>query len=433
MPDTPAPPSSYPLHSRDYLWERITFGTITDDDAEAMWKFVIEAARTAGGALVEDPGDSLTLADFKAAVLDINSRGDVGERLVLIMLVEGYVDNASARYESIVEQAGDAQWEKLWCKGALFAPTAPAIARDAWQRLLQLKSDFHYARCALGEVLERLGEISDAEAAYRIVVNQAVDEKNQQAWAVHNLGCIAQRRRDFDGAMHCFERSLQLNRELQDSTSIYLALLKLAEVAEARNEIVLTEAYLQQALQVAGEQADAPGVLGALEAISRMAERRGDFATAEDTVQRAIVLYEQLGDQRGAAGRHLRLGDLALLRDDAAASFTHTDRARAISQKSGDDAGTAHAFGALGGLSVRDKEYGDAEWYFRNSAALYEKVGDPRRSALMLENLGWICHIRGNTDASKEQLLQALALYERTGLHESAQKLREEMSKTGTG
>lgn len=36
MTDAPPPPSEYPLHSLEHSWVRITFGTLTNDDAVAM-------------------------------------------------------------------------------------------------------------------------------------------------------------------------------------------------------------------------------------------------------------------------------------------------------------------------------------------------------------------------------------------------------------
>jgi tetratricopeptide (TPR) repeat protein len=433
MTDAPSPPSEYPLHSLEYFWQRITFGTVTEDDAAAMWTFIVSAAHAAHANSVDDAKAPTTRDDFKSAVLDINARGDAGERVALALLVQGATDEAATRCEAIVGKAGDDPSDKLWCKGALFAPVAPSIARDAWQRLLQLRPDFHYARCVLGMVLKRLGDLRGAEAAYQSVVINASDDKKMQAWAVDKLGHMALRRRDLESAAHFFERSLQLNRELQDSAAVYLKLMRLAGIAESRENLVLAESYLQQALTVAGERTDAAGVLNALGAVSIMAEQRGDLAAAEDAARRAIDLHEHLGNQLGTADRYARLGELALQRDDLTGAFKHLDHARAISQKIGDDAGTARAFGSLGVIRAREQEYGDADWYFKNAAALYEKVGDLGMNALMLEKFGWTSYVRENAVMATEQLQQALVLYTRAGMHEEAQKLRQDMGKVGLG
>ena len=423
------PPSPHPPNTREYFWERIIGGYLTEDDATAMWQFITEAARPGRSDAEKEFDEIASIADFNEVVLEINERADANERVVLAKLVEGQTSDAARRCDVIITQAGDAQNDKLWYKGALLATVAPEIARDALQQLVQQMPNDHYARCALGRVLERLGDDAGAEATYRAVLTSADANHQDQARALDHLGYLARKRDNLDDAGPYFERALQLYREVGDANGIYATVKDLGRLAWQRGELVLAESFFRQALENAGERTDAEDVLNTLNDIAHVAEARGDFAAAEQAVKSAIGLHEHRDDKAAVASGYEMLGDLALKRKDLQAAYSQYDHAREISQKSGDDAGTARAFGFLGLVRLREKDYDHAEWYFNTAATLLEKVGDHHRNAVMLENLGWTFMLRGDAEQARGPFDRALAGYARLGMKEEEATLRESLAK----
>jgi tetratricopeptide (TPR) repeat protein len=278
------PPSSYPANTREYFWERIVGGYLGDADAAALLEFIAQAARTRnggttpGGAAASD--DFRTLTDFKEVVLDINQRGDAGERVALAALVGGDCAEAARRFDAVVAIAGDDTRRALWIKGALFASVDPAVTRDAWERLLQVDPDFHYARCAYGRLLERMGDISGAEAAFREVISRAADDPASQAMGTDFLGTMARSRKDYESATHLFERSLQLYRQLGDARGERITVEMLGRIAFLRGEPAIAEAYLNEALELCERAQDAVGMKRLLERLALSADQRGDAASA---------------------------------------------------------------------------------------------------------------------------------------------------------
>ena len=118
-PRPPPPPSPHPPNTREYFWERIIGGYLTEDDATAMWQFITEAARPGRSEAEKEFDEVASIADFNEVVLEINEHADANERVVLAKLVEGQTSDAARRCDVIITQAGAARNDKLWYKGAL--------------------------------------------------------------------------------------------------------------------------------------------------------------------------------------------------------------------------------------------------------------------------------------------------------------------------
>jgi len=242
------PPRQYPFDTREYYWDRILHGHLVESDASPMLAFITKAALDARGSTQAPTGaapadDHRSLTDFGEVMLDFNDRADTDEQLVLSQLVSGRPDDAASRCETIVARGGEDAAKKLWCKGALFVTIDPAVTRDAWQRLLAISADFHYARCAYGRLLERMYDIAGAEAQFREVISRADGDPRSQSMATDFLGTMARAREDWPAATSYFERSLELYRKAGDALGERLTLEMLGHIAAQSGDVTVSEIY----------------------------------------------------------------------------------------------------------------------------------------------------------------------------------------------
>ena len=444
MPDTKDPSNAHPPDSNEYFWGRILSQTLTQEDALALWKRVGDAADAVDAA--DGPADSAreyfeavvegaervaTRNDFVATVLEINRNGDTDERLVLSMLAGGNFDKAEEISERIVANSGARQAEKLGSMGALFAPSHPAIARSAWERLLKLRPDFHYARLALGSVLERLDDNHAAIDQYHTVIKRARGDRESEAQAFERLGSLASRDDDDDDAERYYERALTIHRLRDDAAAVHRVLEQLADIAMARGDRAEAIARHREGLEAAMACGDVVGSSSSLGGLEVLDAEQGFDADTENVVQQSIGWFAEHEAWPMAADAAMLLGEINRRRGKLVEAERFYERAREVSQKNGHDRGTARAFGALGLMRMGDKEYSHADWYFTTAAGLYEKLGDEGNCAVVLSWKGWNFRLQGDYHAAREQFQRAIARYSDAGLHERAKKLRADMEAAG--
>ena len=286
-PRQPPPPSEHPLNSREYFWERIAFGYLTDDDAAAMWRYITAAAQAARTDAVKDETSS-SLADFKEAVLDINARGDAHERVVLTTLVGGNTADAARRYEAVIAQAGDRHKQALWIKGALFAPLSRA-RRHA--RGLPHAQGALRARLGARRVRPH-GVLSHAIGLYEHQGNKAAAARGYE-----RLGDLALKRDDLEAAYTQFDHAREISQKSGDDA----------------------------------------GTARAFSSLGLLRIREKDYEGAEWYCKTASNLYEKLGEQGKSAFMLGKLGWIFYLRDDPDEARSQFGRALARYANAGMD------------------------------------------------------------------------------------------------
>lgn len=97
--------------------------------------------------------------------------------------------------------------------GADLEASAPAEARDAYRRALELDPKNAEARLNLGRLLHEAGELAAAEANYRMVVEQRPGE----AVALFNLGVVLEDRGRLDEAVEAYEAAIAAEPRCSDA------------------------------------------------------------------------------------------------------------------------------------------------------------------------------------------------------------------------
>jgi tetratricopeptide (TPR) repeat protein len=210
-----------------------------------------------------------------------------------------------------------------------------------------------------------------AEAAGRL------DEVELKANALLQLGDIALRRSDHDGA----------GKRYQEARRLY-----------ERVDVVLGQA-------------------NCIWGLGNVALRRSQYDTAWERYEQAQRLYEQVEDVRGQAECIWRLGDVALRRSDRRSDHdlaqTYYKKARPLFDQAGDVRGQANCIRGLGNVALKRKEYATAQERFEDARAVYDRVGHVHGVATCIRGFGYIAVQRKEYATARACFEEALRLFER--------------------
>ncbi|MDI6810818.1 MAG: tetratricopeptide repeat protein [archaeon] len=156
----------------------------------------------------------------------------------------------------------------------------------------------------MAEMLGRQSRWSELELLNLEVKRAATDEQGAPLLGAealcaslwHNLGMIAQERRDFDEAEEWYRKSLALKEKLKDEHGQARTLHQLGMIAEERRDFDEAEEWYRKSLEIEEKLKDEHGQARTLHQLGRIAEERRDFDEAERLYLRAKVVFEKYCD-----------------------------------------------------------------------------------------------------------------------------------------
>ena len=154
-----------------------------------------------------------------------------------------------------------------------------------------------------------------------------------RAMNLDNLGSVARRQGDYDGARSLHEQSLSLSCELSDRAAIAQSLANLGHVARALGDIPTARERYTESLLIRREIGDRHGVAMTCGNLGVLAQRAGDADSARQWLNESLVLARAVGDKRilGAA-LHQLAGLDAARGDPAAAVAGYTESLHVLEQ-----------------------------------------------------------------------------------------------------
>ena len=285
--------------------------------------------------------------------------------------------------------------------------------------------DLKGSRCevALAE-LDR--EIDNARAAWDWAIERAQVE--QLGRAVEGL-CrfFVWRGRAQEGEAACRSAAERL-RSITSSEG----LLVLASILAWQGSFCYSLGHLETASNLLGKSL---GVLGQTELADRDLRSVKAFALAKlglviqlavvdhqearRLYQESLTLYRALNDRHGIATVLWYLGRIAAHRNNLAEARQFFEESWAIRQSLGDKRGMAMSLEWLGNVALEQGRLEDGEGYLRLCISLSQEVGYPEYVADGLLNLGRLLGSRGKFAQWHSLTLEAMAIYEELGLHNS--------------
>ena len=157
-------------------------------------------------------------------------------------------------------------------------------ALEPLQQALTLQPRMLEARLKLAETYEVLGQMAEAETAYRVLLDQD-PVHHPSAW--NNLGLLYLQQQRIAEAGPLFERAIALNPNLT------IAIINLGSVRLLEQDLAAATALFERALKQEPDNVSALGNLGLIQA------QQGNFAEARDLIRRVLAITPN--DQRARA------------------------------------------------------------------------------------------------------------------------------------
>lgn len=208
--------------------------------------------------------------------------------------------------------------ENLLAAGALAFLYDTPRAKGLFERAAALAPDDPRAWNLLGHVLDRLGELAEAEAAYERVLAIAEDREDTSwvAVATGNLGLIHHTRGDLTAAEVMHNKSLVINQELGDKGGIATQHGNLGVIHLTRGDLDAAEVMFEKALETHEAVGRREGMAEQYGNLGLVYLKRGDLDAAESMHKKALAINEELGRKEGMAIQHGNLGEIYQARGD---------------------------------------------------------------------------------------------------------------------
>ena len=226
---------------------------------------------------------------------------------------------------------------------------------------------------ALGDMLQRVGELTAATQALTRARSLVSDDPLAQARLLHRHTMIARRAERLSGAVRWARRGLRNLENTQDPAARGLRAQLLGSLAYTR-------------------------------------ERQGRYDEAESLCRMAILEAEAVGEEPALAYACYIL-DLVLFESGREEEAIHSVRALEIYASLGDLEQQANVLNNLGGFAYLRWEWDDAIEFYRLAGEHRERAGDPAEVATVHANIGEILCDRGRYDEAAKHFRRAHRLW----------------------
>jgi tetratricopeptide (TPR) repeat protein len=236
-----------------------------------------------------------------------------------------------------------------------------------------------------------------------------------EAGAYHQLGIIAQERRDYAAAEQWYRKALAISEKHGIEHGAARTYHHLGIIAAERREFAAAEQWYQKSLTIDEKLGNEHGAARTYHELGRIAQERREFAAAEQWYEKSLAIKEKPGNEYGAASTYHQLGMIAAERRDYAAAERWYCKALAIDEKHGNEHGVASTYHQLGIIAQEQRDLVAAEQWYRKALAIEEKHGNEHHAARTYHQLGTIAAEQRDWAAAEQWHRKALAIDEKLG------------------
>jgi predicted ATPase len=278
---------------------------------------------------------------------------------------------------------------------------------------------------ALAPFWERRGYFSEGRERLAAIlllpdVNESVESthaplRSLRARALVHAGALAWRQGDYEPARTLLGESLALQRTLDNSRGVAIALSMLGAVAFSQGEFDASRDFGTQALAIFRELGPPRSIAVELHNLANVARAQSDYESAKPLYAESLALSRQLDDRYDVAYCLHGLGLVAHCQGEWERARGYYDECLAIRRALGDQAGMSMALYTLGLLARDQGDYGRAGDCFEESLALRRELGGKRGIALSLYGQGTLAGQQGDEAMARSLLEESLARFREGG------------------
>ena len=267
----------------------------------------------------------------------------------------------------------------------------------------------------LGTIAQEKRQFDEAEQWYRksLAIAKKLKDEYGQAQTLHQLGMLAQVRRQFDEAKQWYRKSLNLSEKLKGEYVQSLTLHQLGTIAEVKRQFDEAEQWYRKSLNLSEKLKFEHEQAGTLHNLGMLAQEKWKFTDAKKYYRRSLNLSEKLKDEYVQSLTLHQLGMLAQVRQQFVEAEQWYRQSLAIKEKLKDEHGQAQTLHNLGIIAQARRQFTEAEQWYRKSLAIKEKLKDEHGQADTLHQLGIIAQERRQFDEAERLYLEAEAIFKK--------------------
>ena len=242
-----------------------------------------------------------------------------------------------------------------------------------------------------------------------------VNNERGEAGACHQLGLIAQKRRDFATAERWYLKALAVWERLGDEHHAATTYHQVGSLAQEQRDFAAAERWYLKALAITEKPGNELGAANTYHQLGLIAQEQRDFAAAKDWYLKSLAIEEKQGNEHGEAMTSNQLGIIAQLQRDFTAAERWFLRSLAIKEKQGNEHGAASTYHQLGSMAQEQRDFATAEHWCRKSLAVWERLGNGYNAANTCHQLGIIAQLQRDFTAAERWFLRSLAIKDKQG------------------
>ncbi|MFI8850128.1 tetratricopeptide repeat protein [Streptomyces sp. NPDC053499] len=280
-------------------------------------------------------------------------------------------------------------------------------------------SDRARAALALAEAHRRLGQVEEAQAAWRTSYRSArtAGDPDAMAWALWSGGTLARQCGRLALARRLLSWAVNLAAEGCDRIAHGYALAGLAETGRIQGDYAAVAELHERLLEQARKHGEARHMVWAMSGIAQMHRNQGDHRKALELFEEAARIAGEAGDARGRAWSLRGVADVLSLRGDPDRALALLTEAEVTFRSMDLTSTLAYNHKMRGNVLFRAGWYEAARATYGIALEEFDAIREPRGAAL--SRLGLVrsrARLGGERDETLAELADLDAAFARIGL-----------------
>jgi class 3 adenylate cyclase/tetratricopeptide (TPR) repeat protein len=305
---------------------------------------------------------------------------------------------------------------------------ANAAAIDYFERLAPLlsKGSRLDVLLKLGKVLEIVGNWQRAEQVdgEALALAENLDDGLRRASCQTALAEVVRKQGRYGEALELLNRAARGFAAFGDESGVAKVLHLSGTVAAQRGDYDKAQASYKKSLQIRERIGDKAGMASLLSNLGIITEYRGDYEGAREFHQRALELRESIGDLWAISVSMSNLGQIAVYRNRYDEGRDWLEKSMVLARQVGDTWMMANCHNNLGNATRGLGDYAAARAHYAESLRVYRDYDDRYALTFLLEDIGMLAALAGDSVSALELVGAADGLREalgapRAGPHEA--------------